>query len=87
MWRHDNGHPRDYIVGNKKVIQYFVKPFDTKLATSQLRDRTIVGKQWVSKDILEKTNHTYQEYGEGSYAFVGKLKPVSLLADCTSPIT
>lgn len=77
VWRHDNGFRRDYFVGTKKVVQYFVKPWEEVMGREQARDRTIVGKQWVSKDVLEQAKYEWQEYGEGSYAITGKLNPVS----------
>ena len=78
VWGHDNGYQIDYFVGDKKVLQYFVKPYGNQTESDALQNRTIVGKQWVSKDILEKRMYEYQEYGEGSYAITGKLEPVSL---------
>jgi hypothetical protein len=72
VWRHDNGFQRDYFVGSKKVLQYFVKPtIDGNAVT-----RTVVAKQWISKDILASHNYQYQEYGEGGYAIMEKLRPV-----------
>ena len=77
VWRHDNGYQRDYFIGNKKILQYFVHSFDEQNASIRVQDRTIVGKQWVSKDILEGAGLQYREYGEGSYSIAGKLRPVS----------
>ena len=78
MWRHDNGYTRDYFVRDKKIVQYFVKPLaETEVGkTSADPERTIVGKQWISKDVLEKSDYVFQSYGEGSWAIEGRLDPV-----------
>jgi len=73
VWRYDNGIRRDYFVGNQKVIQYFVKKAQ---GDEQPKDKTIVGKQWISKETLEESGYEYKEYGEGSYAILQKLTPV-----------
>ena len=70
-------------MGNKKIIQYFVKPWEEGFEHNQPQDQIIVGKQWVSKTVLDGFGYDYKEYGEGSYAIVGKLMPVSLP---TSPL-
>lgn len=76
VWRHENDYQRDYFVGSKKVLQYFVKPFEEPTESIKIQDRTIVGKQWVSRDILQKVGLEYQDYGGGDYSIAGKLKPV-----------
>jgi hypothetical protein len=79
VWRHDNGNRRDYFVKEQKVVQYFIKPIQNQEDSSALEvlDRTIIGKQWVSQDVLQQSGHHYTTFGEGSWAIEAKLSPVS----------
>jgi hypothetical protein len=80
VWRHDSGNQRDYYVGHQKVLQYLIKPKDNLLEGDQIVNRTIVSKQWISKDILEQGGYAYKEYGEGGYAIPRRLTPASDLS-------
>ncbi|ETN44093.1 uncharacterized protein HMPREF1541_10643, partial [Cyphellophora europaea CBS 101466] len=74
VWRYETGHRRDYFVGEKKVLQYFVKPRaepDSQPETFE----TVVAKQWISREVLTSHDYRFREYGEGGYAITGKLSP------------
>ena len=77
VWRHDNANQRDYYVGHRKVLEYLMKPKESHLPGDQLVGRTILSRQWISKDVLEQSGYPYKEFGEGGYAIARKLTPVS----------
>lgn len=59
------------------MLQYFIKPLADSMESMKIQDRTIVGKQWVSEEILQENGLEYRSYGEGGYSIAGKLKTAS----------
>lgn len=66
---------RNYFVSPQKAVQYFVKKPQPDSEATASEDRTIVGKQWISKDILETSSYQFKEYGGGRYVIMTKLTP------------
>ena len=76
VWCHETQSSRWYYIGETMVLEYRIRRPLGKDSSSQ-KMKTVISKQWISKDTLVKAGYDFTDYGEGSYSIPGRLTPIS----------